>query len=146
MVPIPLHPLHLIFFLQDFSSGFLFGKLLDAYALQPDLSAFVNKGKPDAYLNNYTRLQVCTCLSVCMFDSCSKPMFRRPPGNPLNNAATVFSAQPTLSKLGVQLDTRTAQALINKEPGLAAKILLAIKQQLEQLLTNLQVYVLRLKL
>lgn len=47
--------------------------------------------------------------------------------------------QPTLSRLGVQLDTRTAQALINKEPGLAAKVLLSIKQQLEGLTTNLQV-------
>lgn len=47
--------------------------------------------------------------------------------------------QPTLSRLGVQLDTRTAQALINKEPGLAAKVLLSIKQQLDGLTTNLQV-------
>jgi len=47
--------------------------------------------------------------------------------------------QPTLAKLGVQLDTRTAQALINKEPGLAAKVLLSIKQQLDSLTTNLQV-------
>lgn len=49
------------------------------------------------------------------------------------------SPQPTLSKLGVQLDTRTAQALISKEPGLAAKVLLSIKQQLDGLTTNLQV-------
>lgn len=37
------------------------------------------------------------------------------------------------------MDTRTAQALINKEPGLAPKVLLSIKQQLEGLATNLQV-------
>jgi hypothetical protein len=40
----------------------------------------------------------------------------------------------------VKLDTRTAQALINKEPGLAAKVLLSIKQQLDGLSTNLQVH------
>jgi len=44
--------------LQDFSSGYLFAKLLEAHALQPDLHAFQNKGRPDAYLNNYMRLQV----------------------------------------------------------------------------------------
>jgi hypothetical protein len=43
----------------------------------------------------------------------------------------------------VQLDTRTAQALINKEPGLAAKVLLSIKQQLDGLTTNLQVILAR---
>jgi hypothetical protein len=37
------------------------------------------------------------------------------------------------------MDTRTAQALINKEPGLAPKVLLSIKQQLEGMATNLQV-------
>lgn len=37
------------------------------------------------------------------------------------------------------MDTRIAQALINKEPGLAAKVLLSIKQQLDGLTTNLQV-------
>jgi hypothetical protein len=46
--------------LQDFASGWLFGKLLAAFNLQPDHSKFVNKGKPDAYLANYTRLQVLT--------------------------------------------------------------------------------------
>jgi hypothetical protein len=44
--------------MQDFASGWLFGKLLAAFNLQPDHSKFVNKGKPDAYLANYTRLQV----------------------------------------------------------------------------------------
>jgi hypothetical protein len=45
-------------FMQDFASGWLFGKLLAGFNLQPDHSKFVNKGKPDAYLANYTRLQV----------------------------------------------------------------------------------------
>jgi hypothetical protein len=44
--------------LQDFANGYLFAKLLEAHSLQPDLQAFQNKGKPDAYLNNYMRLQV----------------------------------------------------------------------------------------
>lgn len=48
--------LHIL--LQDFASGWLFGKLLAAFNLQPDHDNFVNKGKPDAYLANYTRLQV----------------------------------------------------------------------------------------
>lgn len=53
-IPICLH-----FLLQDFANGYLFAKLLEAHSLQPDLQAFQNKGKPDAYLNNYMRLQVC---------------------------------------------------------------------------------------
>jgi hypothetical protein len=53
------HPLCLCLLpAQDFASGYLFAKLLAAHALQPDLAAFQNKGKPDAYLNNYMRLQV----------------------------------------------------------------------------------------
>lgn len=117
---------------QDFASGYLFAKLLAAHALQPDLAAFQNKGKPDAYLNNYMRLQVSlnpshtTCGWQCTAKHTHTPLCLPPP-------------QPTLSRLGVQLDTRTAQALINKEPGLAAKVLLSIKQQLEGLTTNLQV-------
>jgi hypothetical protein len=43
---------------QEFASGYLFAKLLQVHSLQPDLHAFKNKGKPDAYLNNYARLQV----------------------------------------------------------------------------------------
>eukprot|EP00879_Flechtneria_rotunda_P030182 GHRR01032781.1.p1 GENE.GHRR01032781.1~~GHRR01032781.1.p1 ORF type:complete len:295 (+),score=115.10 GHRR01032781.1:141-1025(+) len=87
---------------QDFANGYLFGKLLHEYNLQPHLNTFVNKGKPDAYLKNYVMLQ------------------------------------PVLSKLGVQFDTRTAQALINKEPGLAAKVLYAIKQSLGTMDKNTQ--------
>jgi hypothetical protein len=52
----------------------------------------------------------------------------------------MYALQPTLSKLGVKMDTRTAQALINTEPGLAPKVLLSIKQQLEGLAINLQVW------
>ncbi|WIA32870.1 hypothetical protein OEZ86_006044 [Tetradesmus obliquus] len=92
--------LHIL--LQDFASGWLFGKLLAAFNLQPDHDKFVNKGKPDAYLANYTRLQ------------------------------------PVLAKLGVQLDPRTAQALINREPGLAGKVLYSIKQALGSMNKDMQ--------
>lgn len=43
---------------QDFANGFLFGKLLYHYNLQPDLASFIDKGKPDAVIKNYVRLQV----------------------------------------------------------------------------------------
>jgi hypothetical protein len=43
-----------------------------------------------------------------------------------------------MAKLGVTLDVSTAQALINKTPGMAPKVLLAIKQRLDSHSTNLQ--------
>jgi hypothetical protein len=47
--------------------------------------------------------------------------------------------QPVLSKLGVQLDPRTAQALIKQEPGLAGKVLYSIKQALGSMNNDMQV-------
>lgn len=47
--------------------------------------------------------------------------------------------QPTLTKLGVRMDTRTAQALINKESGLAGKVLYSIIQALGSMKKDLQV-------
>jgi hypothetical protein len=47
--------------------------------------------------------------------------------------------QPVLAKLGVQLDPRTAQALINREPGLAGKVLYSIKQALGSMSKDMQV-------
>eukprot|EP00775_Hariotina_reticulata_P002553 gene2553-2855_t len=88
---------------QDFANGYLLGKLLHACGLQTDFESFANKGKPDAYLRNYTKLQ------------------------------------PTLAKLGVPLDTRTARALINKEAGLAGKVLYNIKQAVSAMNATTQV-------
>jgi hypothetical protein len=47
--------------------------------------------------------------------------------------------QPVLAKLGVQLDPRTAHALINREPGLAGKVLYSIKQALGSMSKDTQV-------
>lgn len=43
---------------QDFANGYLFGRLLHQYNLQPDFPSFVDKGKPDAFIKNYVKLQV----------------------------------------------------------------------------------------
>jgi hypothetical protein len=54
-------------------------------------------------------------------------------------ASPVVLLQPVLAKLGVQLDPRTAQALINQEPGLAGKLLYSIKQALGSMSKDMQV-------
>ncbi len=67
--------------MQDFANGYLFAQLLQAHSLQPDLHAFQNKGKPDAYLNNYKRLQVGAGPlqpQTSLIDSLSVPVFRTP--------------------------------------------------------------------
>lgn len=43
---------------QDFANGYLFGKLLHLFNLQPDIAAFLDKEKPDAFIHNYAKLQV----------------------------------------------------------------------------------------
>ncbi|MEW5317265.1 MAG: hypothetical protein WDW38_008576 [Sanguina aurantia] len=46
--------------------------------------------------------------------------------------------QPTFTKLGVRMDTRTANSLMREEAGVAAKLLYTIKQTLGQLNKDLQ--------
>jgi hypothetical protein len=47
--------------------------------------------------------------------------------------------QPTFNRLGVQYDSRTAQGLMRGEPGLAARLLAAVKAALDGMVTNARV-------
>jgi hypothetical protein len=47
--------------------------------------------------------------------------------------------QPTFQKLGIPLDTRVANALIREEPGVAARLLYSIKQNIANLNKSLTV-------
>jgi hypothetical protein len=53
---------HHVYSFQDFANGYLFGKLLAAYNLQPDFSEFSSKSKPEACYSNYIKLQVLTAI------------------------------------------------------------------------------------
>lgn len=47
--------------------------------------------------------------------------------------------QPTFSRLNIHLDTRTSNALMRQEAGVALRLLYTIKQALSQLNVDLQV-------
>ena len=45
-------------FESSFASGYLFGEILARCNRQPDFAKFHDANKPDARINNFTRLQV----------------------------------------------------------------------------------------
>jgi hypothetical protein len=46
--------------------------------------------------------------------------------------------QPTLSKLGVQLDTRTVTAIVREEKGIAARLVYMLKMSLDSIVRDVQ--------
>ena len=42
---------------RECANGFLFGRILHHYGLQPDLPSFINKSAPDAKFSNFQRLE-----------------------------------------------------------------------------------------
>lgn len=51
----------------------------------------------------------------------------------------LFSLQPTFKRLGIPMNTQTANALMREESGVAAKLLYDVKQSMASLDKNLKV-------
>eukprot|EP00955_Chlamydomonas_euryale_P065098 359155-Chlamydomonas_euryale.AAC.2 len=117
---------------QDFASGFAFGKVMQTYGMQPDFDKFEMKRSPDAMVNNYTRLQVRP-----MPPHCATSLLR----SRLSCIAryVVARLQASFQKLGVKFDSRTANALMREEPGVALRLLYSLKQSLSQVHKDVQV-------
>lgn len=47
--------------------------------------------------------------------------------------------QPTFKRLGITMNTRVANSLMREEPGVALRLLYAVKQSLGQVITDLDV-------
>lgn len=123
------HPVALCDLLQDFASGFAFGQVMQTYGVQPDFERFEYKRTPDAMVNNYTRLQAstgeCERRCPCRYVSMLHHAWLQP--------------QASFQKLGIKFDSRTANALMREEPGVALRLLYSLKQNLTQMHKDVQV-------
>lgn len=136
--------------LQAFANGYLWGQLFHRYNLQHDFERFENKRNPDSMVNNYTRLLVSARVRglearamhvYCMQAVCMRQAISMWPSSSLQDAVCqiVPCVQPVFKRLNIAFDSRTANALMREEPGVALRLLYGVKQSLEQVNKDLEV-------
>lgn len=106
----------------------MFGQLLEHYSMQPDFDKFDVKRTPDAMINNFTRLQARAKHVLPEHVAATTHGTALTPGP----SRTVACTQTTFQKLGVKFDSRTANAVMREEPGVALRLLYALRQSLGQ--------------
>lgn len=141
---------------QAFANGYYIGELLSIWNLQPDFDKFQKSDEPAAAVSNFKRLQVRANrrpqLRILLGSeesravALSKSSLADPAAcEPLTDRRALTRAspacvlsQPTLLRLGINLDALVASKIIAKERGAASKLIYRIKTAVEGLSRDLQ--------